>query len=75
MSAENGKNLKIHGKPAAQGLYDPRFEHDSCGVNFVCNLRGEASHEIVKMGIDALCTLQHRGAIGQRKTLATEPEY
>ncbi len=67
MSAENGKNLKIHGKPAAQGLYDPRFEHDSCGVNFVCNLRGEASHEIVKMGIDALCTLQHRGAIGAEK--------
>ena len=67
MSAKNVKNRKIHSKPSAQGLYDPRFEHDSCGVNFVCNLRGEASHEIVQMGIDALCTLQHRGAIGAEK--------
>ena len=67
MSVKNGKNLQISRNPPAQGLYDPRFEHDSCGVNFVCNLRGEASHEIVQMGIDALCTLQHRGAIGAEK--------
>ena len=67
MGAKNRKNLQNGRIPAAQGLYDPRFEHDSCGVNFVCNLRGEASHEIVQMGIDALCTLQHRGAIGAEK--------
>ena len=67
MGAKNRKNLQNGRIPVAQGLYDPRFEHDSCGVNFVCNLRGEASHEIVQMGIDALCTLQHRGAIGAEK--------
>ena len=67
MGAKNRKNLQNGRTPPAQGLYDPRFEHDSCGVNFVCNLRGEASHEIVQMGIDALCTLQHRGAIGAEK--------
>ena len=67
MSEKYSKNLKGDRIPSAQGLYDPRFEHDSCGVNFVCNLRGEASHEIVQMGIGALCTLQHRGAIGAEK--------
>ena len=67
MSVKNGKNSRDGGMQSAQGLYDPRFEHDSCGVNFVCNLRGEASHEIVQMGIGALCTLQHRGAIGAEK--------
>ncbi len=51
-------------RPRARGLYDPRFEHDACGVNFVCNMRGEASHDIVSLGIGALCNLQHRGALG-----------
>jgi len=55
------------GLPAAQGLYDPRFEHDACGVNFVCHLRGVRSHDIVAMGIGALCNLQHRGALGAEK--------
>jgi len=50
--------------PEPQGLYDPRFERDACGVNFVCHLRGVASHEIVQLGIGALCTMQHRGALG-----------
>ena len=50
--------------PPPQGLYDPRFEHDACGVNFVCHLRGEASHRIVQLGIGALCKMQHRGALG-----------
>ena len=54
-------------RPVAQGLYDPRFEHDACGVNFVCHLRGEASHEIVSLGIGALCNMQHRGALGAEK--------
>ena len=63
------RSTPIHrwGLPAPQGLYDPRFEHDACGVNFVCNLRGEASHEIVAYGIEALCNLQHRGALGAEK--------
>jgi glutamate synthase (NADPH/NADH) large chain len=46
------------------GLYDPRFEHDACGVSFVVHLEGERSHEIVQLGVGALCNLQHRGALG-----------
>ena len=53
--------------PSAQGLYDPRLEHDSCGVNFVCHLRGEASHRIIELGVGALCRMQHRGALGAEK--------
>ncbi|MCB1258913.1 MAG: glutamate synthase subunit alpha, partial [Acidimicrobiales bacterium] len=48
----------------AQGLYDPRFEHDACGVNFIVHMKGLRSHEIVQHGIGALCNLQHRGALG-----------
>jgi glutamate synthase (NADPH/NADH) large chain len=50
--------------PPARGLYDPNFEHDSCGVNFVVHMKGQRSHEIVQLGIGALCNLQHRGALG-----------
>ena len=50
--------------PPAQGLYHPSSERDSCGVNFVVDLKGRASHDIVQMGIGALCNLQHRGALG-----------
>jgi glutamate synthase (NADPH/NADH) large chain len=50
--------------PKAQGLYDPRNEHDACGVNFVADLKGRRSHDIVKAGIGALCQLEHRGALG-----------
>jgi glutamate synthase (NADPH/NADH) large chain len=50
--------------PVAQGLYDPRFEHDACGVNFVVDLQGRKSHRIVQMGVGALCNLDHRGAAG-----------
>ncbi|MCH2620076.1 MAG: glutamate synthase subunit alpha, partial [Acidimicrobiales bacterium] len=67
MSVDNQKIFKDADLPRSQGLYDSRFEHDSCGVNFVCNLHGIASHEVVEMGIGALCTLQHRGAIGAEK--------
>jgi glutamate synthase (NADPH/NADH) large chain len=52
------------GTPPAQGLYDPRFEHDACGVNFVVDLQGRASHDIVRHGVGALCNLDHRGAAG-----------
>ena len=50
--------------PDRQGLYDPRHEHDSCGVSFVCDLRGRPSHDVVMKGISALCNLEHRGAQG-----------
>jgi glutamate synthase (NADPH/NADH) large chain len=52
------------GSPGPSGLYDPRFEHDACGVSFVANVRGERSRAIVSMGIGALCNLEHRGATG-----------
>ncbi|MEZ5092406.1 glutamate synthase large subunit [Nocardioides sp.] len=45
-------------------MYDPRFEHDACGVAFVSTLSGEASHEIVAQGLTALRNLDHRGAAG-----------
>ena len=50
--------------PAPSGLYDPRFEHDACGVSFVANLKGVRSREIVTLGITALCNMEHRGATG-----------
>lgn len=53
-----------HAFPPPQGLYDPRNEHDACGVAFVATLTGEASHDIVKQGIQALRNLDHRGAAG-----------
>ncbi|MFZ9697352.1 MAG: glutamate synthase large subunit [Ilumatobacteraceae bacterium] len=48
----------------ATGLYDPRFEHDACGVSFVANMKGVASHDIVARGVGALCNMEHRGATG-----------
>ena len=58
------RSLSSTGLPARQGLYDPAAEHDSCGVNFVVNMRGVRSHETVQMGLGALCKLEHRGAVG-----------
>src|SRR5579871_3885838 len=52
------------GLPPAQGLYDPCFEHDACGVGFVANIDGRKSHEIVLKGIQILINLTHRGACG-----------
>jgi glutamate synthase (NADPH/NADH) large chain len=54
--------------PAAQGLYDPAFESDSCGVAFVADLRGRASHTIVAQALTALHNLDHRGAAGAEPT-------
>src|SRR5262252_6067123 len=50
--------------PQAQGLYDPRFEHDACGVGFVVNIKGQRSHAVVERGLEVLINLQHRGACG-----------
>ena len=47
-----------------QGLYDPQFEHDSCGVGFVCNIKGKKTHDIVRQGLEVLRRLAHRGATG-----------
>jgi glutamate synthase (ferredoxin) len=53
-----------HGIPRAQGLYDPRYEHDSCGVGFIVDLAGRKSHGILADAITALVNLDHRGACG-----------
>src|SRR6516164_6466469 len=50
--------------PPSQGLYDPRNEHDSCGVAFVVDVSGRRSHDVVARGRAALCRLDHRGARG-----------
>ncbi|HUZ11358.1 MAG TPA: glutamate synthase large subunit [Caulobacteraceae bacterium] len=49
---------------AAQGLYDPRHEHDACGVGFVVNIKGRKSHEVIACGLEILVNLDHRGAVG-----------
>src|SRR5579859_2234077 len=55
--------------PPKQGLYDPRNEHDACGVGFVANIRGHKSHEIVAQGLQLLINLNHRGAVGADPTV------
>ena len=51
-------------RPTRQGLYDPQFEHESCGVGFVANIKGVKSHSIVQQGLQILVNLEHRGACG-----------
>ncbi|WP_275785060.1 glutamate synthase large subunit [Pararhizobium gei] len=52
------------GLPMKQGLYDPRNEHDACGVGFAAHMKGQKSHQIVKDGLFILENLTHRGAVG-----------
>ncbi len=50
--------------PAKQGLYDPQFEHDACGVGFIVHMKGKKSHDIVEQALTILVNLDHRGACG-----------
>ncbi len=52
------------GRPRGGGLYDPRFEHDACGVGFLARLDGEAHHHVVADAVEVLANLGHRGAVG-----------
>ncbi|MGC9969775.1 MAG: glutamate synthase large subunit [Bryobacteraceae bacterium] len=52
------------GLPGPQGLYDPRNEHDACGIGFVASIKGEKSHDIILKGVQILLNLAHRGACG-----------
>ncbi len=54
-------------RPPSGGLYDPRFEHDACGVALVADLRGRRSHGLVRQAISALEHLAHRGATGSEE--------
>ncbi len=58
------KSTKPAGLPPKQGLYDPQFEHDACGVGFVVNIKGHKSHQLVQQGLTILRNLTHRGACG-----------
>lgn len=56
--------MKYNQLPKKQGLYDPAFEHDACGMGFVVNIKGEKSHDIVEEALTVLENLNHRGASG-----------
>src|SRR5579862_8086366 len=60
MSTTNPPSLP----PGKQGLYDPAYEHDACGVGFVADLQDRPAHAIVSQAIQILCNLEHRGACG-----------
>ena len=61
-----GRPRRVTEAPSS-GLYDPRFEHDACGVAFVADLEGRASHELVQRAVSALEHLAHRGATGSEE--------
>ncbi len=56
--------MNSNGLPRKQGLYDPQFEHDACGVGFIVHMQGQQSHAIVQQGLTMLENLEHRGACG-----------
>jgi len=67
VSTENDatqNSLQMLGRPKKQGLYDPQFEHDACGVGFVADIKGRKTHRILQQGIEVLKNLDHRGASG-----------
>src|SRR5579862_1984868 len=55
---------RLIGLPPKQGLYDPQFEHEACGVGFVVNVKGKKSHQIITQALTVLLNLDHRGACG-----------
>jgi len=56
--------MKKNRPPVRQGLYDPQFEHDACGVGFIASIKGEKSHKIISQALEVLTNLDHRGAVG-----------
>ncbi|MGF1569012.1 MAG: glutamate synthase large subunit [Nodosilinea sp.] len=56
--------MQLFHPPGKQGLYDPQFEHDACGVGFIVHMKGAQSHSIVEQGLTILVNLAHRGAVG-----------
>jgi glutamate synthase (ferredoxin) len=56
--------MNSHQLPPSQGLYDPQFEHDACGVGFIVQMQGKKSHDIVEQALTILGNLDHRGACG-----------
>ena len=60
----NGSSFDGADAEETQGLFDPRHERDACGVGFITDLKGRASHEIVEDALSILENLEHRGAVG-----------
>ncbi|PCJ56898.1 MAG: glutamate synthase large subunit [Planctomycetota bacterium] len=56
--------MSNYGYPKKEGLYDPSFEHDACGIGCITNIKGIKSHKVVQDGIKILVNLTHRGATG-----------
>ncbi len=54
-------------RPGRRALYDPRFEHDSCGVGFVAHLKGRVNHDLLPIAAEILVNMTHRGAVGAEK--------
>ncbi len=62
---QTGQDLaKPDKEPHQQGLYDPRFEHEACGVGFIANIKGRRSHAVIADGLTVLENMSHRGACG-----------
>ena len=59
MGAGNNHRLGDH-----HGLYDPSFTKASCGVGFIADIKGHASHQLIEDALAILCNLEHRGAVG-----------
>lgn len=56
--------MKTNRLPIKQGLYDPQFEHDACGIGFVASIKGKKSHDIIRQALTILVNLTHRGGVG-----------
>jgi glutamate synthase (NADPH/NADH) large chain len=56
--------MSFNAIPDRQGLYDPRNEHDACGVGFIAHIKGRKSHDIICKGLEILKNINHRGAVG-----------
>lgn len=56
--------MHLRNKIKKQGLYDPQYEHDACGVGFVCNIDGKQTNTIILQGLEVLERMVHRGAVG-----------
>src|SRR5215475_13028399 len=63
-TASRDSRAPLVGPPAKQGLYDPQFEHEACGVGFLVNIKGRKSHDIIGQALRILLNLDHRGACG-----------
>ena len=58
---------RTSGLPPKRGLYDPAFEKDSCGVGFICDIKGRPSRGIVEDALSMNCCMEHRGGLGYEK--------